>query len=187
MAISSKKGLAFGIIATVLLILGASLEFIPMAHTRMAVLTEKDAERISGNFFNMAIVSPATGYNSTQYGAKIVEYASYNSLGENYGAFIETVYMFNSTASASFAYQYFVRELTINNMSHVDNSDYRGFNYTYMVHMYQSTSWKSYSWGVSGFNGNYVFEITGYSQIKPRENVMSIAHDQINTMEVPGC
>lgn len=188
MAHNKKKGLIAGILVTVVLMLELSMQFVPMTHTRIAVLSEIDAERISGNFFTHAIVNPVSGSNSSGYGADIIEYASYSTTAQNSSIFIETVYMFNSTLQASIVYHYFAQELTTGNMNQVGNSDYRGFFYSYMIHAKSSMVPKnSYNWGVCGMNDLYVFDINGYSHLKPTENIGSIAKDQINAMEVLWC
>ncbi len=154
----------------------------------MAVLSESDAERISGNFYTQVIVNPVSASNSSGYGADIIEYASYSNSGQNSGVFIETVYMFNSTSQASIVYRYFAQELTTGYMNLVGNSDYRGFSYSFMIHSISSVVPRnSYNWGVCGMSGQYVFDINGYSHLRPTENIGSIARDQINAMEVPGC
>lgn len=189
MTLGRKKNLTIGIVLTAVLLLEISLQYVPMAHTRLAVLSESAAEKISGDSYTHSIVNPAIGTNLSAYGANVTEYASYTTSGERFGAFIETAYMFNSTSGASMVYQYFAQELTTNNMNHVGNSAYRGFSYSYMIHLLPASVQKgaSYYWGVCGLNGQYVFDITGYSHLKPAVKVTSIAIAQINAMEVASC
>lgn len=165
------------------LIIILSFYFIPTTH--MGVLSEKVAEKFTGDNYTYSAVQSTDNSSYLVLGASTTAFAVYNS---NSSVFRDNVFWFKNTTDASNIYSYFAVSLpAIQN--NIGNSTFRGFSFSYVIHIYPSIGSNStYTWGACGVRGHYVFSITVFgifSNIPLYVNMTSLVKAQINAMEAP--
>ncbi len=181
MAIHRSSSFIFGIAVTVILVLAVSVQLTPKLH--MAVLSEKTAEKISGDVYTNSTIDNVPGLSLGTMGASSFKSIMCNSTGPSQDEFNDIVLYFNSTSAAGRMYGNLSQNLTENSLIPTHRSTYWGFEYIYLFPHHTTPLNSLYAWDVCGLNSHYLFVIAGYSGSLPIENMTAIAQDQINVME----
>ncbi len=178
-----RRLLIFGVLATSILVIAMGFQLIPTPH--LAVLTEKAAEKISGDNYTTSVQDNVTGLNLSAMGASSYKSILLNSTGPSIDRFNDVALKFNSTSAAGRMFENISANLTGNPLILKHNSTYRGFefNYVYPRHIFAQDF--VYYWDVCGLDGHYLFVIVGYSGLMPLKNITTVAKEQINVMETP--
>lgn len=201
--ISRKKLTILGTVISSVLIVSTVYFYLlaPSQSPHLALLSESQAEEISGQNYSQSFTTILQG-NNLSYGEMIDETIQYSNPT---GIFHVEVIKFNNHPSSQFIYSYLSSQLSLpsiiqlslvqqpigNTMvsSHVTSTNvtssetYKGFNYTYLVlPVMINFNGKYHIWDGCGVNGNYVFYIWGKSPSPPHTNMSIAAKEQINLM-----
>lgn len=201
--ILKKKLMIIGAVFTLVLMTSTAYLYLyaPPQSIHLALLSESQAEGISGQKYDQSLTTILRG-NNLSYGEKMIETVTYSNIS---GSLHVEVLEFKNQSSSQFIYSYLSSHLNLPSVIQLSfeqqvNSNimvsssvtsanstlsetYKGFNYTYLVKpMLITFNGNHYIWDTCGMNVDIVFYLWGNSPSPPHSNMSAAAKEQIDLM-----